>query len=111
MPNKLRVVVRADLPVGAQACQAIHVAQEFVFRHPELATPWFEKSNTIALLSVPNEFALLVLHDLAAARGIAVTLFREPDLNNTATALAIAPCEDARFLCMPLSLALREASA
>lgn len=55
MIEKLFVIVRADLAQGPQAVQAIHAAIAFVHEHPALEGDWHLKSNTLALLTVPDE--------------------------------------------------------
>ena len=52
---KLHLVVRGDLPPGQQAVQAVHAMREFVREYPEVDRHWYEKSNTLALLTVPDE--------------------------------------------------------
>jgi len=90
-PARLLLVVRADLPPAQQAVQAVHAARAFAEAHPEAERAWHANSNTIALLSVPDEAALLVLLDRARVIRGQTALFREPDLDSTVTAIALAP--------------------
>lgn len=53
--EKLYVVVRDDLPPGLQIAQAIHACRAFHADHPAVETAWHTTSNTIAVLSVPDE--------------------------------------------------------
>ena len=104
---KLTLVVRADLPPGSQACQAAHAARAFHDEHPEVEEAWFRASNTLALLSVPDEPALQRLLNRALDRGIRVSSFREPDLVDQLTAICLEPGKPSRKLCERLPLALR----
>jgi peptidyl-tRNA hydrolase len=103
---KFYVVVRADLPLGDQAVQAIHAATEFGFQHGSLAQEWHRNSNYLALLSVPNERALEKLKQQAYIRDIPHACFREPDLNNSLTAIALEPGDRSERLCNRLPLAM-----
>jgi hypothetical protein len=70
--------------------------------------PWIIQSNFLVIVSVPDEDALLDLITEASRRGIIRTAVREPDLNNEATAVALAPGDATRKLCANLPLALKE---
>ena len=48
-------------------------------------------SNYLILLAVPDEARLLELTRRIEAAGVAFSLVREPDLEDEATALAVAP--------------------
>ena len=101
---KLYLVTREDLPAGQQAVQAAHALTEFLVQHGKVARDWYEKSNTLAFLAVPNEKALGVISRKARDRLIPVSVFREPDRQNEVTALAIGP--EGRRLVRNLPLAL-----
>ena len=96
--EKLRVVTRRDLQVGAQATQACHAAIDFQHDHPEVALQWQTKSNYLALLTVADEEALIKLITKAILMGIKHTIFREPDLGNEITAVAFEPTDAAKKL-------------
>ena len=102
--EKLFVVVRADLPPAQQAVQAIHAARQFAAEHPEQELSWFTGSNHLALLSVESEEDILRLASLASGRSIRLSVFREPDLGNSITAVALEP--KAKALCRAIPLAL-----
>jgi len=72
MTDRLRIVTRADLAHGSRAVQAVHAMREWVDQYPILDQEWYEKSNTIALLEVPNESKLRALLERATERGIPV---------------------------------------
>lgn len=105
--DKLLVVVRADLRPGQQACQAMHAARQFAFEHAHIELSWFERSNTLALLAVPNEQELTRLLTIAGDRCIRSSAFREPDLGDRLTAICLEPTEAARRICRNLPLALQ----
>lgn len=73
-----------------------------------MVRPWIIKSNFLVIVSVPDEDALLDLITEASRRGITRTAVREPDLDNEATAVALAPGDAARKLCANLPLAMKE---
>jgi peptidyl-tRNA hydrolase len=106
--DRLYIAVRADLPPGLQMAQAVHAAFHFYRDHPSVVKPWLLKSNFLVIVSVPNEDALLDLIKEAASRGITRTAVREPDIDDEATAVALAPGAAARKLCANLPLALKE---
>lgn len=102
--DRLYLITRSDLPPGARAAQLCHALREFVAVYPDHDRRWFETSNTLVLLEAENASELLVLRDRANDRDIPVVVFREPDLDNAITALAIGP--SGRRLVRDLPLAL-----
>lgn len=106
MSNRLRIIVRADLSPAQQAVQGIHAAQTFASTHPATFDDWYKSSNTLAFLVVSNEYELVRLLSLAEDRGIRSACFREPDIDNQMTAIALEPSTRARKLCAGLALAL-----
>lgn len=107
-PDRLYIAVRGDLRPGLQMAQAVHAAFAFHHDFPSVVRPWLLVSNYLIIVAVPDEDALLDLITEASARGIIRTAVREPDLDNDATAVALAPGADAQRLCANLPLALRE---
>ena len=105
--DKLYVITRADLEPGYQAVQSIHAAIQFKFEHPEISLNWFEKSNYLGLLSVANEEELIKLTQQAKELDISYSIFREPDIDNQITAIALAPGPKSKKLCSRLPLALK----
>jgi hypothetical protein len=59
-------------------------------------------------LSIKDEIELEILAMKAEARGIRVSRFYEPDLNNTLTAITLESSEDAKKLTSNLPLMLKE---
>lgn len=105
-PERLFLVTRADLRPGQQAVQAAHALRQYAAEHPESDREWFEGSNTLALLAVPDERALRALVDRAFDRGVRIGVFAEPDLGGELTAVALEPSPEARRLCRSIPLAL-----
>ncbi len=106
---KLHLITREDLSAGLQAVQAAHALREFVREHPAVDLDWYEKSNTLAFLSVEDEDSLKELLSDAQRRRIPVSGFREPDRDDELTAIAIGP--QGKGLCRRLRLALSEVDA
>lgn len=101
------MAVRADLSPGAQLAQAVHAAFQFCVEHPATAEVWYRHSNFLVVVAVPDEIALLTLDSLAYTVGLAHEVVREPDYNDTVTAVVLAPGSMARKLCAEFPLALK----
>lgn len=101
---KLFVVIRNDLAPGLQAAQAVHAKELFSHEHPEVNSEWYEKSNNIVLLQVPNKESLVELAYRMMQEKIALSLFREPDLQDEPTALALSPQAARHLSSLPLAL-------
>lgn len=93
---------------GYQGVQSMHAAIQFCFEHPEMSTGWFNKSNYLGWLTVPDEKELIRLVEEALLRGIPVSVFREPDVGDQVTAIALAPGPQTKKLVSKLPLALKE---
>lgn len=105
---KLYVVVRGDLPPGAQGCQAVHAALAFQRAQPDLFRGPDELRN-LALLAAPDEAFLGRLLERAAAAGVPAAPFHEEDLGGSLTAVAFGPAM--QRLVSSLPKALREPRA
>lgn len=105
------VITRADLAPGYQAVQSLHALRQFVAEHPDIDKIWFEKSNYLGLLSVANEIELISLIEEASKKDIRFAIFREPDINDQITAIALEPGPKSKKLCSHLDLALRNYEA
>ena len=88
-----------------QSVQSTHAAIQFVFEHPEVAQLWF-KDPYLAQLSVENEHELEILIAKLKKYNIKYSIFREPDIDNQITAIAIEPSDQTRKMvsCLPLML-------
>ena len=104
---KLTTITRRDLSAGYQSVQSTHAAIQFVFEHPEIANIWF-KDPYLAQLSVENEDALKHLIHKLQKNDIKYSIFREPDLGNEITAIAIEPSDKARRMLSYCPLMLKE---
>ena len=82
--------------------------REFVEQHPEEERIWYENSNTIVLLEVPDEMEIYELAGCASAHEVSASVFYEPDLNGQATAVALGI--GAEWLCRKLPLMCSGAS-
>ena len=102
------MITRQDLAKGYQAVQSIHAAIQFGMEHPDVHRFWFDKSNYLGLLSVANEYELGRLIEKAIEYGIKFSIFREPDIDNQITAIALSPGPKSKKLCSNLKLALSE---
>jgi len=85
----------------------MHALRQFTAEHPEIDKLWFEQSNYLGLLSVNNEVELTSLIERATAHDIHLSIFREPDIENQITAIALAPGLKSKKLCSKLPLALK----
>ena len=99
--------MRADLEPGLQMAQGGHGMAEFWATYPLIAEVWHRHSNWLIYVSVPDEAALLELDARASAADLRHVVFREPDLGNEVTAVALAPGATARRLCAQFPRALR----
>lgn len=100
---KLYIVVREDLHQGQQAVQAIHAMRQFVNDWPEIEYEHFKTSNHLCLLAVQDEKELNKL--MMKADGFRYSFFREPDLNESITAVAFEP--DCKKMLKSLKTALQ----
>jgi len=102
------MVTRRDLHPGVQASQLVHANSEFAVEYPVQFLNWHDTSNYVALLSVEDEQSLINLANKLRSRGLSVSLFQEPDLNNQYTSLAVEACDKARRLTSNLPRAFKE---
>lgn len=87
--------------------QAVHANSQFFHDWPALANRWHLESNYLVIVAAPNEEALAELAGLAVEEGIIRCITREPDLDNTITAVALEPGATAQRLCAQLPCALK----
>lgn len=87
--------------------QSTHASNQFFADWPKLALTWQRESNFLVIVSVPDELALADLAAAAVQEGIVRSIFREPDLDNSITAVALEPGATAQRLCAQLPLALK----
>lgn len=104
--ERLTIVVRADLPPGAQLAQSCHAVSEFAVNYPTQFREWASNGRNIVCLSLAGEAALVDLLKLAQVKKIQSTWFNEPDFDNGLTAIALG--ERAHEITSQLPLALRK---
>lgn len=92
---------------GAQAVQATHAAIKFIFEHPEIANEWYNNSEYLVELSIENQEKLLELTEKLRWKGISFSEFREPDMDNELTSIALEPTEKARRVVSSMPLMLK----
>lgn len=90
-----------------QLAQACHVTFQFAREYPQLTISWMDISNYIAILQVENEAKLHELIEKASSRAVVLSIFKEPDMNNEITAIALEPGEKSKKLCSNFKLALK----
>ena len=105
---KLIVVTRRDLTPSYQSTQSLHAIAEFCLEHSDIANSWRKNSQYLTYLSVKDESELLFLIEKAHSRRIVISLFREPDIDNQITAIAMEPSDESRRLCRGIPCALKE---
>jgi hypothetical protein len=84
----------------------MHALQEFGIQHPDITKEWYKCSNYLGFLSVRSENDLMALVFKAEGRGIRTAIFREPDIGDEVTAIALEPSPVSKKLCANLPLAL-----
>lgn len=81
MKEKLYVLVRKDLPKNYQAVQAGHAVAEYLLKNPK--TKW--NNGTLVYLQVQDEYELKKWMSKINNS----ICFREPDINNEITSIAV----------------------
>ena len=99
--------MRSDLGPGLQAAQAVHAAFEFATQHPTECAKWYRDSNFVVIVSVPTEDDLYHLIEKADTKGVEHFGVREPDLDDSITAVAFTPSDQTRRFCSYLPLAMK----
>jgi hypothetical protein len=105
------LITRQDLEPGQQLIQCSHSLTEFFILYPETVKNWYHSSNYLVSLSVKTESELESLIQKAQSKNVKIAIFREPDLNNQITAIALEPSEATRKLCSNFPKALKEYSS
>ena len=90
------------LKPGQQIAQCAHAVADFSIHHPQLFKEWHDISNYICCLIAPD---LEELEARCRKQGMSYTSFREPDLNNQLTAIAIEPSQLAKSIVRSYKLA------
>jgi peptidyl-tRNA hydrolase len=103
----LYIIVRKDISAGLQLSQACHSAFHFSQQHPEITSQWMTESDYICILNIDSEEELIKIIQKASQEDIKHSIFKEPDINNEVTAIALAPGQKSKKLCANLKLALK----
>lgn len=90
-----------------QAVQSAHALADTILKYPREALEWHRVSNTLVFVSVPNELELIYIEDALKEKGMKFVSFREPDIGDELTAIALIPCEEASKFCKNFKLALK----
>jgi len=88
--------------------QSAHAIADFGINYPKEFQYWHSSSNYLACLSVKDEISLQMLASKLSKENIKHITFREPDLGNQITAIAIEPSDMTRRICSSFPLALKE---
>lgn len=105
---RLYVVTRADLSPGQQATQAAHALADFAAARRPLFERWHAGTNTLVMLTVPDERALEDLCTaIAEIEAGAHWTTREPDLDDALTGVAVVETAATKKLTRGLPLLLR----
>lgn len=102
------MVTRQDLSLPYQAVQSGHASVDFQYEHPEIAKDWQQNSNYLIFLSVESEHRLERLASKAESKGILITRFHEPDINNELTAVAFEPSDKSKRILSNVKLLGKE---
>lgn len=89
---------------GYKAVQSTHAAINFIFEHNSRAGPWWRESNYLCQLELKDEKQLKLLIRRCEELGLAHSVFREPDIGNQITAIAIEPSEESARLVKKIPL-------
>jgi hypothetical protein len=95
------------LSPGYQAVQSSHALLNFAALHPEQFINWNKESNYLLQVSCNNESELELYIKKCDKKHIKCVIFREPDLNNEVTAIALEPTLAALKLVSNLPLMLK----
>ena len=106
--QKLVIITRQDLHPGYQAVQSAHAGIDFQHEYPEIAKQWNKQSNYLIILSVENEEQLFLCLEKFNYYNLKTTAFREPDIGDELTAIAVEPSPRTKKLTSKLPLALKE---
>ena len=103
--KKLYVVVRGDLPEGAQIAQSCHAVSAYAVAFPEAHRDWHQNGQNLVVLSVPNEAQLRdLLGTIELVLEIVCAPFNEPDLGGQMTAFAVPDLAAKQLASLPLAL-------
>ncbi len=102
--EKLFVVVRSDLNPGLQLAQSGHAIVAFQSSYSAKFDEWKKNSNNLVVLGAKNKEELAELAYDLTCKGVKVAMFREPDLGDELTSIAVEPEGQKDLSCLPLAL-------
>lgn len=103
-------MTRKDLSPGYQAVQPSHALSRFAIQHYNTFKEWQKNHKNLVILSVNNESELYDLLNKATMNGLKVSWFKEPDIDDQLTAIALEPNDLTYRITSSIPLALREES-
>lgn len=106
--TKLISITRQDLTPGYQVVQTAHAIADFAYDHFDLFKQWKQESNSIITLAVKNEQSLIDIYVKLKEITPHITSFREPDIDNQMTAIAVYSTPEMRKMLCHIPLALKE---
>lgn len=86
--------------------QSGHALAKFCIENPISANDWHTKSQFLIYLSLKDETALSKFIFKLDRHNVCYSIFREPDLNNSITAIALEPSDVTKKLVQKFPLAL-----
>ena len=109
--SKFVTIVRRDLEPKYQLAQTLHAGLQFALDYPEEFKKWDKESKSVVCLSVADETELKTIVDRINPQiSEHISLFREPDLNDELTSIAIYAPYEVRKKLSSLPSALKEFS-
>lgn len=85
----------------------MHAALAFAVEHPTLVKQW-SPDPWLVVLAAEDEAELVEYINRATRRGLIISVYREPDLDDAITGIAIQPHPETKRMCSSLPLALKE---
>lgn len=103
MNKRLYILIRNDLSNAQKAVQAGHAIAQWMIEHHS-KKEW--NNNTLIYLTIPNEQDLTDWFEIAKMKQLQCSCFREPDMNDQMTAIAILADEKSKkmFAKLPMML-------
>ncbi len=98
------VVTRSDISYGLQMSQMGHSISQFILEHYRLAKQW--NNGYLISLSISSEKKLIELLTKLNDRGIPVSYFTEPDINDELTSICFLETEETKKFTSSLPLSL-----
>lgn len=98
-------IVRRDLGPGHQIAQTAHAVADFAIQYAEIFAKWQSTSNTLVCLQANDEAHLATLLEKLKVAEHPVTAFREPDFEDSLTAISFVADRPLRKKFSSLSLA------